>query len=80
MKIKLTVQLDIEGQKLMKSGDFTVRWEENIPSIAYKWIRQIKVIDITGVCVTYYFIYQAYFKKRFTRLEKILKAFKQVFS
>jgi VanZ family protein len=29
------------------------------------------VKDITGVSVAYYFVYQAYFKKRFTRLKKI---------
>ncbi|UQD53806.1 hypothetical protein C0971_09885 [Bacillus methanolicus] len=42
MKIKLTVHLDIEGNKLMQSGSFTVRKEEEIPGIAYEWIRQIK--------------------------------------
>ncbi|AIE61528.1 VanZ family protein [Bacillus methanolicus] len=33
------------------------------------------VKDITGVCAAYYFIYQAYFKKRFTKFGKLLKAF-----
>ncbi|EIJ79094.1 hypothetical protein PB1_16094 [Bacillus methanolicus PB1] len=42
MKIKLTVHLDIEGQKLMQSGSFSARREEDIPGIAYEWIQQIK--------------------------------------
>ncbi|EIJ80336.1 hypothetical protein PB1_08242 [Bacillus methanolicus PB1] len=33
------------------------------------------VKDITGVSVFYYFVYQAYFKNRFTRLKKILNFF-----
>ncbi|MDE3840758.1 hypothetical protein C0966_15890 [Bacillus methanolicus] len=42
MKIKLTIHLDIEGNKLMRSGYFTARREEDIPGIAHEWIRQIK--------------------------------------
>lgn len=37
------------------------------------------VKDITGVSVAYYFVYQAYFKNRFTKFAKLLKAFKEVF-
>ncbi|MEJ9151672.1 MULTISPECIES: hypothetical protein [Bacillus] len=42
MKIKLTVHLDIEGQKLMQSGDFKARRKEDIPGIAYEWIQKLK--------------------------------------
>lgn len=42
MKVHLQVHLDIEGIKLSRSGSFTIRNEEDIPMIAYEWIRQIK--------------------------------------
>ncbi|AIE61732.1 hypothetical protein [Bacillus methanolicus] len=42
MKIKLTVHLDVEDQKLLQFGDFTVRKEEDIPGTAYEWICEIK--------------------------------------
>lgn len=42
MRINLTIHLDIEGQKLSQSRSFPVQKEECIPTIAYKWIRQIK--------------------------------------
>ncbi|MDE3841073.1 hypothetical protein C0966_17570 (plasmid) [Bacillus methanolicus] len=42
MIIHLKVHFDIEGNKLMQSGTFTVRKEEDIPTVAYKWIQKIK--------------------------------------
>ncbi|MDE3840984.1 hypothetical protein C0966_17100 (plasmid) [Bacillus methanolicus] len=42
MRIKLTIHLDIDGNKLLQSGSFSARKEEDIPGIAYEWIQQIK--------------------------------------
>jgi hypothetical protein len=42
MRINLQIHLDIEDQNVTRSGSFTVRKAEDIPEIAYEWIRQIK--------------------------------------
>jgi hypothetical protein len=42
MWINLSIHLNIEDQKVTRSGSFMVRKEEDIPAVAYDWIRQIK--------------------------------------
>lgn len=42
MRINLQIHLNIEGNKSMSRGSFTVKREEDIPRIAYEWIRKIK--------------------------------------
>lgn len=43
MKIILKVDLNIEGSREMKAGEFSVRKEDDIPAAAYSWIRSIKM-------------------------------------
>lgn len=43
MKIVLQVQLNIDGNIGTQGGDFTVRKEEDIPHLAYQWIKHIKM-------------------------------------
>ena len=50
MKINLTVHLNIEGNRLVKSGEFWVKKEADIPSTAYQWVKHIKMD--TGYRVT----------------------------
>ncbi|MDE3837960.1 hypothetical protein C0966_00875 [Bacillus methanolicus] len=42
MKFKLTVHINIEGNKLLRTGSFSVRMVEDIPHVAHEWIRAIK--------------------------------------
>lgn len=42
MRIVIRVDLSIDGVKLTKSGPFTARRVEDIPGVAYEWIRSIK--------------------------------------
>ncbi len=43
MRINLTVHLNIEGNRLVKSGEFRVRKEADIPATAYQWVKHIKM-------------------------------------
>ncbi len=42
MKIVLKVQLNIEGNRSTKGGEFNVRREEDIPQLAYDWVKYTK--------------------------------------
>lgn len=42
MKIVIRVDLSIDGNRSSLSGQFTARNVEDIPDIAYGWIRSIK--------------------------------------
>lgn len=42
MKIVIRVDLSIDGVRSLKSGQFILRRKEDIPNVAYEWIRQIK--------------------------------------
>jgi hypothetical protein len=43
MKFNLNVVLNIEGTNVVQGGEFYARRKEDIPGIAYEWIRKIKM-------------------------------------
>lgn len=42
MRIVIRIDLSIEGNRSSLSGQFTARSMEDIPVVAYEWIRSIK--------------------------------------
>jgi hypothetical protein len=43
MKFNLNVVLNIEGTNVVQGGEFYAKRKEDIPGIAYEWIRKIKM-------------------------------------
>ncbi|MGJ7922093.1 hypothetical protein [Neobacillus sp. LXY-4] len=43
MHINLKVHLNIEGNRTMCGGDFKVWKEDDIPNLAYQWIKKLKM-------------------------------------
>jgi hypothetical protein len=42
MRVVIEVHLNIQGTRLLKAGDFNLRYNQNVPEFAYEWIRSIK--------------------------------------
>ena len=42
MRIKLEVHHIIDGSRGMQAGSFDVRYKEDIPNLAFQWIKRIK--------------------------------------
>jgi hypothetical protein len=42
MRVVIEVHLNIQGTKLLKAGDFNLKYNQSVPEFAYEWIRQIK--------------------------------------
>jgi hypothetical protein len=43
MRFNLNVVLNIEGTNVVQGGEFYAKKKEEIPSVAYEWIRKIKM-------------------------------------
>jgi hypothetical protein len=43
MRFNLNVVLNIEGTNVVQGGEFYAKRKEDIPGVAYEWIRKIKM-------------------------------------
>jgi hypothetical protein len=43
LRVTIDIHLKIDGISNALGGEFNVRWKEDIPGVAYEWIRKIKM-------------------------------------